>query len=232
MQEEQTLLTVEAPNEKCFACAQRTTFTIMHGVRDAHVGQDRVFEVACCDACGSKRLVESVSMEELSTDYDVYYDRSRESRFLRFLRYLSGFIHSRHTFRPRFQTLLEIGCNDGAFLAALKDCGKVVGLERSESAKIAGERRGVPIVIGDVHNAQTFEAGSFDYIYLNHSFEHLPAPNGVLRSISLWLKPGGRLFIGVPNPNGLVARIFGKSWYHLCPPLHLTRSTPEGLTAM
>ncbi len=47
-----------------------------------------------------------------------------------------------------------------------------------------------------------------------------------------WLKPGGRIFLGLPNIAGAVARIFSKCWYHFAAPLHVVLYTPIGIRTM
>ena len=46
---------------------------------------------------------------------------------------------------------------------------------------------------------------------LNHVLEHLPDPDGTLRSIAARLAPGGRVAIVTPNPESLGARWFGSA---------------------
>jgi SAM-dependent methyltransferase len=72
--------------------------------------------------------------------------------------------------------------------------------------------------------------GVFDYVRLNHSFEHLLDPQPTLDRVRGLLAPSGRLFIGVPNVDSLPARIFGRHWWNLGPPVHPFIYSPRTLT--
>jgi len=47
----------------------------------------------------------------------------------------------------------------------------------------------------------------YDNIFLIHTLEHLDQPHSVLKRISKWIAPEGRLFIAVPNANALSRQI-------------------------
>jgi len=132
-------------------------------------------------------------------------------------------------FIPRFTRLLEVGCGWGELLEVFKRRGDVTGLEISPAAAEYAAKKGIRIVCGHVEQLDTFPEKSFDYIYAYHSFEHWRDPNAGLRSCNRWLQKDGRLFLGIPNWDGLVARIFRSSWYYIGPPLHVTNSTPRSM---
>jgi SAM-dependent methyltransferase len=117
--------------------------------------------------------------------------------------------------------VLDIGCGSGEFLHKMKLAGwETHGVEVSAKAAEVGNRGyGLNIQAGSLANAK-LDPESFDYIRLNHSFEHLLDPRGTLTLIHRYLAPKGLLFIGVPNVDGLAARAFGKYWWNLGPPVH------------
>jgi predicted SAM-dependent methyltransferase len=107
-----------------------------------------------------------------------------------------------------------------------------VGLERSNSARIGGQKLGIDVRIGDVTDSTLFESKSFDYVYASHAFEHLDDPAAALTSIHHWLGDDGRLFLAVPKFDGLLPRLLSKSWYNLALPLHVSQFTRAGITAI
>lgn len=229
--EAETASDVGAAN-RCFAC-ESTNLKRISNVRDVHAGTSRAYDLQRCRACGSTRMEHIPSEEEFSRLYpDDYYSYVEPHDRLAFLKRLLGAIYRRHRYIPEFTSLLEIGPGRGEFLQKLSGRGNVVGLERSEAAHNAAAKVGVNVVVGDVANTAAFSSGAFDTIYSNHAFEHLPDPNAALRSIRTWLRPGGELFIGVPNIAGAVPRIFRKNWFYLGPPLHITNATPAGMHAL
>lgn len=216
----------------CFACGHAPLDTIPD-VPDLHVRPGARYPLHACPACGTLSLARPLSPAELEEIYPAdYYSYVDSGWRIRFLRWVHGLTYDRHRFKPAFRRLLEVGCGRGEFLGTIARRGRVTGLERSPAARSAAAKRGVDVVVGDVTNADTFPAGSFDYIYSNHAFEHLEDPRAALASMRRWLEPGGRLFIGVPNAGGSVARRFGRFWYHLAPPLHASGFTVAGLTAL
>ena len=74
-----------------------------------------------------------------------------------------------------------------------------LGIEPCERAAEAGRNRwGVEIITGGFENA-VLPAASFDVVVLSHVAEHLRDPGLALRSAHSALKPGGWLFVEVPN---------------------------------
>lgn len=72
--------------------------------------------------------------------------------------------------------------------------------------------------------------GAFDHITLAHVLEHVPDPLGLLAEFFAWLKPGGTLFIEVPNADATGLAIFGRYWRGLEAPRHFTLPTQAALT--
>lgn len=56
---------------------------------------------------------------------------------------------------------------------------------------------------------------------MNHVIEHVEKPQEVLKSAYELLRPGGRLWLGLPNPQAPGIRLFGASWKGFHPPFHL-----------
>ena len=118
--------------------------------------------------------------------------------------------------------LLDVGCGNGQFLSVMRQNGySVYGVEPDhESAKIAKNKFGIPVVVGSIFDAN-FESSYFDAITMNHVIEHLINPIEVLQKCKRLLKMGGRILIFTPNIESLGHRIFGNSWRGLEPPRHL-----------
>ena len=223
---------MNSSSARCVACGHAPLDTIPD-VPDLHVRPGAAYALRRCTACGTMSLATSLTAEELNAIYPAdYYSYVDDGWRVRFLRWVHGLTYDRHRFKPAFRRLLEVGCGRGEFLSAIARRGDVTGLERSAAARSAAAKRGIDVIVGDVGNAGTFAEGTFDYVYSNHAFEHLEEPRRALASIRRWLQPGGRLFIGVPNVGGAVARRYGKYWFHLAPPLHANSFSLEGLTAL
>jgi 2-polyprenyl-3-methyl-5-hydroxy-6-metoxy-1,4-benzoquinol methylase len=129
--------------------------------------------------------------------------------------------------------LLDFGCGAGEYLALMQSCGwSVAGLDFSPSAAaIAQDRLGVTVHVGTLPHPE-LAAESFDVITMWHVLEHLHDPLAALRAARGILVPGGKIHIAVPNIDSWPFRWFGRSWFGLDLPRHLTHFTPMTLMQM
>ena len=147
-------------------------------------------------------------------------------------------------FKRRFQRLppypgtdhppraLDIGSGSGAYLAVLQQLGwEAWGVEPDTGGVQLARERGCPTVhngtLEDCHCAEN----SFELITCWDSLEHTFDPGFVLREVRRLLKPGGWLFIKVPNPHCLEARLWRGDWVGYDLPRHLYHFTPRRLQA-
>lgn len=105
---------------------------------------------------------------------------------------------------PREGKVLELGYGDGLLTAALQTSG--LDVELLEGSNLLAERAATlhPKLV--VHQGM-FESfipeQTYTTILALHVLEHLDDPVVMLRRLSSWLEPGGRLVIVVPNRNSI-----------------------------
>ena len=128
--------------------------------------------------------------------------------------------------------LLDIGAGRGRFVAQARAAGwDADGIEPSRRGVEGARTRGVELAQAGIDDAAV-APGSLDAATLWHVLEHLDDPAAALARIARWLRPGGRLVVGVPNLASLQARAGGARWYHLDVPRHRTHFTVDGLHAL
>ena len=129
--------------------------------------------------------------------------------------------------------ILDVGCGPGKLLSDLREQGwKVYGVDFSPIAvEYARSQHGLDVRLGDLFQAG-YESGFFDVVMFNHSLEHIYNPVETLKEAHRILKPGGLLFISIPNAGGLEAKIFGKWWVHWDTPRHLYHFSPASMNAL
>ncbi|HMH16103.1 MAG TPA: class I SAM-dependent methyltransferase [Edaphobacter sp.] len=168
-----------------------------------------------------------------SQDYYAYQPVRKDSRLKTFAKkLLRTKIKTHDPVFPRSGEFLDIGCGSGEYLhKMLAEGWSVRGVEPSTFGAAEGRQSGLDIFNGTLHEAQ-FAANSFDYIRSNHSFEHVPNPVEMLDEIYRILKPGGKLFIGIPNAGSIPHRIFSKYWWYLGAPVHTYSYTVPTISAI
>lgn len=126
--------------------------------------------------------------------------------------------------------ILDVGCGPGHTLASAKKRGwDAVGVELVPSAvKFANDEFGL-----EVHCSLLEDSGlperSFDVVSATHVLEHQEDGAGFLTSVARWVKPGGHLFIEVPNWHSVDRLGNRDQWYGLRPLEHLGHYTPRTL---
>lgn len=133
-------------------------------------------------------------------------------------------VYGRHVPRPLCNAnarLLDVGCGNGAFLSRAREMGiEVRGCDPDPSAVSACRKLGLDVIAGDVWS-DAFTPGSFDYITSSHVIEHVADPARVLARLHELLKPGGCLWLALPNPMAPSFKLFGSACSQLHPPFHL-----------
>ena len=226
---------------ECPLCSGRKFRPILEA-RDFHYGNQGTFPLDRCTDCGLCFQNPMWTDAELSgfypKTYYAYTDRTKAHKLpfvKRILKPILGLreLTTKDPYYDRPGKMLDVGCGSGWFIKRMRDKGwEVKGVEPSSAAAELGRKEfGLDIFNGTLCDAQ-FGANSFDYIRLNHSFEHMNDPNTVLKEIHRILAPNGKLMIGVPNGSSLNARLFGQYWYHLALPVHTFIYSPQTLTRM
>jgi SAM-dependent methyltransferase len=117
--------------------------------------------------------------------------------------------------------LLEIGPGGGRFLQIARSLGYCVeGLEPDPKAVETCRRAGFDVREGGVPGTALPE-NAFEHVLLNHVFEHLHYPVAALEVIWKALRPGGRLWMSMPNLAATGLQRWGRNWMPLDPPRHL-----------
>ncbi len=111
--------------------------------------------------------------------------------------------------------LLDVGCGHGFFLSLLDPDWEGTGLEPAAAAvDYANKELGQDARVGFLKE-NGFERGSFDAVTLFHVLEHAYDPLSDLDICYDLLKPGGYLYIEVPDFGSALARWRGRKWWYI-----------------
>lgn len=190
------------PDSPCNLCGTRDGTLVE--VKDRH---GAALNVTCCRACGLTYVDPLPSADELARFYAQRYRREYKS---------ADAPRIRHVFRAgrvaleRFRTVallaqpparvLDCGAGGGEFAYLLASRGyRVTGIEPNDGYRdFARSEYGVDLRSGTLDDA-SFAPREFDVISLFHVLEHLRDPRAGLAKLAGWLKPGGHLYVEVPN---------------------------------
>ena len=224
----------------CAVCGEKAA-TIWRTAPDNLVGGTEIYTAVRCVRCGLIRLdprpdADAMTAAYAATTYaraegeaetaelgkrlDVFFTKQAERALADYGKSTPG-------------RLLDVGCGDGRFLAAMQAHGwQVEGLETDPvAADLARRRTNSTIYETYLENAPLAEA-SFDMVSLLHVLEHVPDPKETIASAFRLLAPGGMLLLALPNAGCVEAEIFGTKWYPLDLPRHYWGFTPPTLTRL
>lgn len=233
------------PRPACLLCG--SPGTVLHAaVRDLYFGVPGEWTLRRCanPACGLVWQDPMVVGEDLVRAYQGYYTTADGSagaatspthgfgnaffRLDRALERLLGLGAERLRHAAAYLegvapgALLDVGCGDGAFAAAMRARGwDARGTDFDPAAAAAARRRhGLQVEVGDLRDI-AFPAASFDAVTARHVVEHVADPIAFVAECWRLLRPGGRLVLVTPNIDSLGHRHFGTRWRGLEQPRHL-----------
>ena len=123
-------------------------------------------------------------------------------------------------------SILDVGCGTGQALLDMQAVGftELAGIDPLLEADVSYDN-GVRVYRRNVDELD----GEFDFIMLNHSFEHMPEPLSTLVKLRQLLRPNRYLLIRIPIVDSYQWRRYGLNWVGLDAPRHLHLHTRESI---
>lgn len=111
--------------------------------------------------------------------------------------------------------ILEIGGGIGELARFLKDDGyeDITVLEPSERCIRLCAERGVDAILSDGFTVPEGMEGAYDFIIINHTLEHILRFDLTMKSAWRMLKPGGKMYIEVPDASKYADTDFVPYWF-------------------
>jgi 2-polyprenyl-3-methyl-5-hydroxy-6-metoxy-1,4-benzoquinol methylase len=224
----------------CPVC-RHNKFEVKLSVKDYTVSNE-TFNIAECQNC-SLRFTQKIPDETQigryyqSEEYISHTD-SKKGLFNNVYQLVRGFaLGSKRKLVEKYNTtqqknLLDYGCGTGAFLNEMKLNGwAVTGIEPDPGAA----QKAMELTSSEVKDPSaldSIEPSSFDAITLWHVLEHVHTLNETLDKLKLALKPGGYLFIAVPNYTSHDASYYQQYWAAYDVPRHLYHFSPAAMKTL
>lgn len=114
--------------------------------------------------------------------------------------------------------LIDLGCWVGFLMAEARERGwRTLGVEPSSFAsQRARDRLGLEVIQGDLMDAPVPE-GEWDAVVLGDVLEHVTVPAEALDRVAALLRPGGVVWIALPDAGSRAARVLGSRWWSVLP---------------
>jgi 2-polyprenyl-3-methyl-5-hydroxy-6-metoxy-1,4-benzoquinol methylase len=197
------------------------------------------FTFVRCDECALVFVNPQVREEVLLGEYrtaatnDLWFDVLTSERQLELDRKKFGEILELLNPYRSSGRLLDVGCSIGLFLELARERGwEGVGLEpasraRAHARDVYGlDVRSVPLT------EASFERATFDAVTLLSVLEHTTDPRGMLAECARVLRPGGALYVVVPNVESLACRVLREGTRTFDGRNHLVYFSSSTLTAL
>jgi SAM-dependent methyltransferase len=193
-------------------------------------GQARANIARCLD-CGHMQLEELPREEALERDYAEVSESA----------YLDEAAGQRATARRALErierhvpvgALCDLGCWVGFLLSEAEARGwEAVGVEPSRfAAEFARERLGLDVREGALGGVE-LPPDRFDAVVMGDVIEHLSIPGAALDRAAELLRPGGVVYLALPDAGSRVARYLGARWWSVLP-THLHYFTRASLARL
>ena len=126
---------------------------------------------------------------------------------------------------PSDSRILDVGCGSGDFLRIMRlaGFGNLVGID-PYLAKALNEN-GIQLMISDILHTE----GYYDLILFNHSFEHVPNPQPVIRRVGDLLRENGLCVIQTPVVPSYAWMSHRENWVQLDAPRHFFIPSIDGI---
>jgi len=212
----------------CPRCEADAYLTLFQAEDRLGTSNGRRFHIVECSQCALIRLDPMPSAAEMASFYpEDYWWEPDASALGRLAEIYRQFVLLDHVYFvthdiDRDGLILDVGSGGGSLVHALRKRGlKAFGLDAATgAARSAHAQYGVSAVQGLVHEAP-FPSGLFGTITLCHVLEHVPDPIAFLEDVGRMLRPGGKLFVQVPNAACWQFLLLGSRWSGLDAPRHL-----------
>lgn len=128
--------------------------------------------------------------------------------------------------------ILDMGAGIGAFLNTMKNRGwETTGIEPDAGARQQAKQL-FGINLSSIEIFDDMKPGSFDAITLWHVLEHVHLLHDYMKRLKELLKPGGKIFIAVPNYQSTDSSIYSSYWAAYDVPRHLYHFTPKSIEVL
>lgn len=123
--------------------------------------------------------------------------------------------------------LLEVGCANGSFLMTASESFDVEGVELNDTTAEVARQNGFKVKTGRIADVEGESV--YDLIVMLQVLEHIVKPSELIREALRLLKPGGFLYVDVPNVDSASFNYLDKLHVHISSYGHVSMFNRESL---
>lgn len=174
------------------------------------------FELGYCSRCGLIFIIDPICADLLYEDYFTLSAWKHQPHIPRLIQMIEEAGVSKAA------RILEVGSNDGSFLAELKERGyqNLVGIEPANDAVEAARGRGVKTIQGFLNSQSCLKFqecyGTCDLLISRQMLEHVVDLQEFMNCLQSVLTPGGIVVIEVPDFRGNLVNLDYTVWEEHC----------------
>jgi len=207
-----------------------------------HTVSNEVFEIWHCKACTARFTQNVPAKNEIekyykSEDYISHSDTKKGLVNSLYHAVRKRTLHGKRKLIEKYTKLssgkiLDIGSGTGAFLHTMdKSNWEVTGLEPDDTAR-ENAKNLHGLSLQSPEELFSLQAQTFDAITLWHVLEHVHELHEYMDQFKKLLKPGGCLFIAVPNYTCYDEKVYKEFWAAYDVPRHLYHFSPASVTQL
>jgi SAM-dependent methyltransferase len=222
---------------KCPVCSSEKIQFVFQAID--HTLSGKPFDIWQCEDCSLRFTQDAPAEDQIGSYYrsDNYISHTDTSKGL-----INSLYHlvRRKTLGDKFRlicretgkktgNLLDVGAGAGSFAHHMQLNGwQVTGLEPDQQARErAATLHGMNLL--PVEALRDQEENSFDAITLWHVLEHVHDLHGYLETLKKIIRPGGCIFIAVPNYTSYDGSVYKDLWAAYDVPRHLYHFSPASM---
>lgn len=223
--------------QQCFCCG-KSEFRLFAAAKDNYSGAP--FEIQQCVDCGfiftsPRPDISEIGKYYTSPDYMSHQSHSRglvQSVYRVARQYMMRkklAMLQAEAGRATGFSMLDFGCGTADFLGFVKQNGILAeGVEPDADARQVAKAVN-QVETYSVEQSAAFAPQQYDVITLWHVLEHIHELHSQIALFHIWLKPGGKLIIAVPNIESWDAKKYGANWDAIDVPRHIYHFSPNSV---
>lgn len=173
-------------------------------------------DIVRCGQCGHMQLAQMPTDDELMNAYAIAEEGLLVEQEVGQRTTARRALERIEEFRESPARLVDVGCWVGFLLSEARTRGwEVEGVEPSTFAsEYAREELRLPVQTADLSTADIEPA---DVIVMGDVIEHLVRPAEALERVHSLMRPGGVLYLALPDAGSRLARTLGRRWWAVLP---------------